>query len=82
MTTDWDQPCPNCGGNMMCTGNTRTEAQSGDCIECGYEFHTTYGQLSLEELNERRVDWELEPLKELPKVKPELLGLVEEGAQG
>jgi hypothetical protein len=43
---------------------------SGECLYCGFEYHTVEGYLDLEELNERRKDAELEPLDRLPEQKP------------
>jgi DNA-directed RNA polymerase subunit M/transcription elongation factor TFIIS len=61
------ESCPKCGGEMECY-TERTVWNSGECLECGYEYHTEEGQLTLEEVNDKREDYELPPLAELRKV--------------
>ena len=39
----------------------------GQCLECGFEYYTEEGQLSLEQVNELRAERGLEPLTELRK---------------
>jgi hypothetical protein len=36
---------------------------SGHCPECGYDFWTATGRLSLKEVNELRAEMEMKPLK-------------------
>jgi len=38
---------------------------SGECLDCGFYYDTKEGQMTLEEVNERRKDYDLKPLKEL-----------------
>ncbi len=63
----YDDVCSRCGGeNLVCYSDYKPYDQcSGICLDCGFEYHTVEGQLTLEEVNERRQDYELEPLKSL-----------------
>jgi hypothetical protein len=42
---------------------------SGECLNCGFFYYPKEEQFSLEELNEKREEAELEPLSELPKIE-------------
>jgi len=64
----YSETCPKCGEEMDCTTETKTPYSSGECLNCGYYFYTKEEQYTLEELNERRLDQELPPLTELPKI--------------
>jgi hypothetical protein len=59
--------CPNCEKEMNCCSDTRNPFTSGECLHCGYYFFPKEQQMSLKELNELRADFELKPLKSLPK---------------
>lgn len=59
-----EQPCPICGGNMSIDCDSKPfESVSGDCINCGFCYYPTVEQMSLAEINERRADEDLKPLK-------------------
>ena len=53
----------------------------GECVECGFSYHTITKQLSLDELNEARKEYnetsetydKLEMLTELPKMNEDLI---------
>ena len=61
-TTD----CPKCGATMECYSDWKPyDMASAECLNCGFEYHTEEGQLTLEEVNERRTDRELERLEKL-----------------
>ncbi len=66
---DYDSPCPKCGGVMNCSGDTRPyQSAAGQCLNCGFEYWTQEGQMSLEDVNEIRTQsYELPPLTELTK---------------
>lgn len=66
-THSYDAECPRCGKDMNCCSDTRSGHVSGECLECGYSYYTKEENMTLEEVNERRIDWELKPLKELRK---------------
>jgi C4-type Zn-finger protein len=69
--------CPNCGGKESLETSTENRPVlmvSGFCLECGYSYDTIEEQMTLDEVNEQRVEFELEPLKEL---KPKITEMVE-----
>jgi ssDNA-binding Zn-finger/Zn-ribbon topoisomerase 1 len=69
----YDVPCPNCGGEMSaCTDNRPFDMSSADCPKCGFMYWTKAGQRTLEELNDLRADYDLKPLKKLPKIDDRL----------
>lgn len=57
--------CPRCGSKESLEHSVDHDDITGFCSECGYEFHTQYSVLSLEEINEERAEFNLEPLTEL-----------------
>ena len=62
------QDCPECGSkdSLMTYGESRPyETGGGECLECGFKYYTTEEQMDLDEVNERRKDYDLEPLTEL-----------------
>ena len=64
------QDCPRCGGDdtLMTYSDWRPhDYVSGTCLQCGYDYHTVTGMQTLEEVNELRLNIELEPLAELVK---------------
>jgi hypothetical protein len=64
--TSYDSTCPRCGGIMSCYSDWKPyDCVSGDCLECGFTYCTQEWQRTLEELNELRAEWELEPLPSL-----------------
>lgn len=67
--TSYDSICPKCNGeNLMCSSDYKPfDCVSGECLDCGFTYWTQDGQLTLEEVNESRKGFELEPLKELNK---------------
>tara|TARA_Y100000310_G_C20500534_1_gene723758 strand:+ start:465 stop:635 length:171 start_codon:yes stop_codon:yes gene_type:complete len=38
---------------------------SGECLDCGFTFYTKEDQMDLEEVNERRLDYDLQPISKL-----------------
>jgi len=66
--TSYENTCPKCGGFMMCYSDWKPyDSGFGECLECGFEYHTAESQLTLDEVNEKRAEMELEPLKEFRK---------------
>lgn len=62
------QDCPNCGGvdSLKTYGETRPyDTVGGECVECGFAYSTEEKQMSLDEVNEIRENYDLEPLTEL-----------------
>lgn len=60
--------CCKCGGQMDIYIDWKPhDYVSGTCFECGFEFQTIDGQLTLKEVNAERADIDLKPLKELKK---------------
>lgn len=65
--------CTYCGGLM----NTYVDWKphdyvSGECLDCGFCFYTKDAQMSLEEVNDLRAEYDLEPLKKLKKTEYEM----------
>lgn len=65
--SSYDSTCPNCGGeNLMCSSDWKPyDCVAGECLDCGFSYHTVEKQMSLEEINERRADYDMEPLEKL-----------------
>jgi len=62
----YTSPCPKCGATMSCYSDWKPyDMSSAECLECGFEYHTEAGQLTLEEVNAQRLDQELPPLEKL-----------------
>ncbi len=57
--------CPRCGSTESLECSVDRDNVSGVCSECGYSYKTVYENLSLEEVNEERRAFELEPLLKL-----------------
>jgi hypothetical protein len=67
--TSFNKPCPNCGKDMNSYSDYKPfDYVSGECAYCGFTYRTIGEQMSLEELNEVRVEQDLKPLKKLPKI--------------
>jgi hypothetical protein len=59
-------PCPKCGGEMRTYSDWKpSDYVSGDCLECGFYYYTAEDQRTLDEVNELRADYDLEPLEML-----------------
>lgn len=68
--TTSNSQCPACGSmeyQYYCDWKP-FDYISGECLNCGFVMYPKFEQMTLEELNEQRVDQELEPLEELPKI--------------
>ena len=74
------EQCPSCGGDMNVSIETKPFLRTfNECPHCGFTSYPEYGQMSLDELNDKResynedCDYEsddknyLKPLTELPK---------------
>ena len=60
----FDEPCPKCGGTMDSASDWKLHNLcSGQCLQCGYNYWTETGRMSLEEINELRAEMEQKPLK-------------------
>ena len=57
--------CPRCDSTESLERSVDGDDIVANCSECGYEYQTVYSIASLEETNEMRVEFELEPLTEL-----------------
>ncbi|MEW5961042.1 MAG: hypothetical protein AB1801_25225 [Chloroflexota bacterium] len=59
--------CPQCDGEWLITYSDSKPypQENGECLECGFAYYTIEERLTLEEVNEKRVDFDLEPLKSL-----------------
>lgn len=58
--------CPRCGADSLERSEDHDDV-SGFCLECGYEYHTAFSVVTLEDVNEERANYELGPLTELRK---------------
>lgn len=62
------QDCPMCLGKdilMTCGSNRPYDSSNGECLECGFCFYTREEQMTLDEVNEKRLDYGLDPLTKL-----------------
>jgi len=67
-----DTTCPNCNDEANLYSDYKPfEVVNIDCLECGFYTITSVHQMELDELNEMRADYELQPLKKLPQFKKE-----------
>lgn len=57
--------CPRCGSSESLERSVDKDDISGYCVECGYEYHTQFSVMSLDEVNAERIAVNLEPLSEL-----------------
>lgn len=68
------EDCPKCGGedSLKTYGENRPIfTVCGICLKCGYSYSTMDKQLTLDEVNEERPNYGLEPLTELkPQIHP------------
>jgi hypothetical protein len=62
--------CYRCGEEMhMYEDHKPHPYVSGDCHYCGFSYMTERDQLSLDEVNEMRIDLGMEPLDKLKEVR-------------
>jgi len=68
-------PCPNCGNDAnRCSESRPFDYTTMFCMYCGFYSEIKTGYVSLEELNDRRVDdFEMEKLTKLPKQNPDYI---------
>lgn len=57
--------CSRCGSENSLERSVDHDDVSGVCLECGYSYATVYKNLTLEDVNEERVDCGMEPLTSL-----------------
>ena len=73
-----NQSCPVCGEEMSIYYDHKPhELVDGICLNCGFTYWTERDQMSLEEVNERRKEEDLKPIKasQLKKYKKEIKNL-------
>jgi len=70
--TSSSEICPICGKEMSVYSDYKPfDNVSGDCLNCGFIYYTKKEQMSLEEINERRKDYNEDmDLKGKEKLKP------------
>ena len=63
----FNDTCPECGSEiMMCSSDHKPyNMVSGECLDCGFCYYTKTEQLSLNDVNNRRDDLEMEHIKHL-----------------
>ena len=60
--------CPKCGsGVFMVSQDTHIPYSSGECLDCGYTFYSKDDQMTLEEVNERRRDFDMDEITKLKR---------------
>ena len=59
--------CPRCGSIESLECSVDGDDVSGLCHECGYSYKTVYTNLTLEQVNEERIEFDIEPLSVLKK---------------
>lgn len=61
---NFTETCPRCGGEMDVYSDWKPHSHvSGHCLECGYQFWTERGRMSLEEVNGHRAEMQQKPLR-------------------
>lgn len=79
----YEAACPNCDETMQCYSDYKPhDYVSGECLSCGFDYHTKSRQMGLRELNDmrsmRNEDWglegedQLQPLEKLPPMHPHI----------
>ncbi len=64
----FSEECCMCGSQMDCYTDWKPhQGASGECLDCGFTYFTEESQMTLEEVNQRREEADLEPLKKLKK---------------
>ena len=59
--------CPRCRSTESLERSIDKDDVNGICLECGHEYHTAYRVMTLEEVNQERAEFNMEPLTELKK---------------
>jgi transcription initiation factor TFIIIB Brf1 subunit/transcription initiation factor TFIIB len=60
--------CPNCGGSAdLYTDHKPFDYSSITCYDCGLAISPQVSYMTLDELNDYRIDQDMEELKELPE---------------
>lgn len=68
--TSYGTTCFKCGNEMDCYSDWKPyDMSSGQCLHCGFQYWTEEGQMTLEEVNQIRIDADLEPLEKLADQK-------------
>jgi Zn ribbon nucleic-acid-binding protein len=66
--SSFNTQCPNCKKEMESYTDWKPiDLISHDCYECGFSIYPRIYYMSLDEINEGRLNQELKPLKKLPK---------------
>lgn len=66
--------CPRCGGKMSTYVDWKPhDSVFGECLDCGFAYYTERHQLTLEEVNEKRKEQGMRPIKEFRKPTKEWL---------
>jgi len=62
----YNSVCPQCGAKMACYYDWKPhDTISGQCLECGFSYHTREAQMSLRKVNRLRTEANLPPLTKL-----------------
>ena len=68
------QDCPKCGSKdtLMTFGDHKPrDTVGGECLECGFEYHTVEGQMTLDDINIQRE--EIHDMEPLTKLKDQIM---------
>ena len=76
--TSFTETCPNCGQEMQVYSDWKPYSySSSECMNCGWFAYPQEGFMSLTEVNERRADYDLKPIKKLKPVSKKYAHLKE-----
>jgi transcription elongation factor Elf1 len=67
--------CPRCGSEESLERSIDKDDVNGFCLECGYSYKTVYENMTLEQVNEEREAFDMEPITAL---KPAVEGWTDE----
>lgn len=64
--SSYNSVCPRCGANMACYYDWKPyDTVGGQCLECGFSYHTREARMGLKKVNSLRADAGLPPLAKL-----------------
>lgn len=77
--TSYQTDCPRCGGKgtLQCSSDYRPfDGVAGECLRCGFNYWTAMGMMGKDELELRRVDYDVD-VKDLKQIADEERELME-----
>jgi len=67
--------CPRCCSKESLERSIDYDDVSGFCLECGYTYYTAHEMMTLEEVNNERAEFQLDPITEL---KPSIVNWIDD----